>query len=143
MCSNEPANNSVLYDHKRAVNKNLILSIHGLEIFFKLICPFKRSYFIVAPAVVRPAEKIKISVNIFNKQWNDVIVKALVFTDEQEVVSGFQECSANIQNDIAMIVSLLLNIKLFQYSIFSNSKFQIRCQMHSDLLTISFESMVD
>ncbi len=60
----------------------------------------------MAPSVVRPAEKVTISVNIFQKQWKEVIVKALFFTDDQEIISGYQECWPNIQNKIAMIVSV-------------------------------------
>jgi hypothetical protein len=65
-----------------------------------------RSYLIVAPAVVRPDEKFHISVNIFNKQWNNTIVKALVFTDEQEISNGYQECSPSFLNTISIKVSL-------------------------------------
>jgi CD109 antigen len=59
---------------------------------------------IVAPRVVRPAEKIRISCTIMNKRWNNLIVKALIFTDEQEIVSGFQEFIPNVPNTIAMIM---------------------------------------
>jgi hypothetical protein len=61
---------------------------------------------IVAPRVIRPAEKIRISVNIMNKQWKNVIVKALIFTNEQEIVSGSEECIPNVQNTIGMIVKI-------------------------------------
>ena len=67
---------------------------------------------IVAPGVVRPAEKVRISCTIMNKHWNNLIVKALIFTDEQEIVSGYQEFIPNVPNSIAMIVTKNI-IKLF------------------------------
>lgn len=62
------------------------------------------SYMIVAPGVVRPAEKVRISCTIMNKHWHQLIVKALIFTDEQEIVSGYQEFIPNVPNTIAMIM---------------------------------------
>ncbi len=41
-----------------------------------------------------------------NKRWNNLIVKALIFTDEQEIVSGYQEFIPNVPNAIAMIVNI-------------------------------------
>jgi hypothetical protein len=61
---------------------------------------------IIAPGVVRPAEKVRISCTIMNKRWNNLIVKALIFTDEQEIVSGYQEFIPNVPNAIAMIVNI-------------------------------------
>ena len=58
----------------------------------------------VAPRVVRPAEKIRISCTIFNKRWQNLMVKALIFTNEQEIISGIQEFLPNVQNTIAMTV---------------------------------------
>lgn len=64
------------------------------------------SYLIVAPRSIRPAEKIKISCSIMNKYWNNMIVKALIFTDEQEIASGFQEILTNVPNTIALTVNI-------------------------------------
>lgn len=61
---------------------------------------------IVAPRSIRPAEKIKISCSIMNKYWNNMIVKALIFTDEQEIASGFQEILTNVPNTIALTVNI-------------------------------------
>ena len=58
----------------------------------------------MAPRVVRPAEKVRISCTIMNKQWNDLLVKALIFTDEQEITSGIQEVLPNVPNTISMMV---------------------------------------
>ena len=65
----------------------------------------------MAPGVVRPTEKIKISCTIMNKEWNNLIVKALIFTDEQEIASGVQEFLVNVPDTIAMLV----NIYIFSY----------------------------
>ncbi len=64
----------------------------------------------MAPRVIRPAEKIRISCTIMNKYWENIMVKALIFTDEQEIVSGVQEFLPNVPNIIAMVVS---EIKMF------------------------------
>ena len=66
---------------------------------------FHRSYIILAPRVIRPADKIKISCNIMNKYWNNIIVKALIFTDEQEIASGSQEFLINVPDIIPLAVS--------------------------------------
>jgi UDP-glucose 4-epimerase len=58
----------------------------------------------VAPRVIRPAEKIKISCSIMNKYWNNIMVKALVFTDDQEIASGYQEFLTNVPNTIAITI---------------------------------------
>ena len=62
------------------------------------------SYIIIAPRVVRPAEKIRINVNIMNKLWTELTVRSLIYTNEQEIVSRSQECTQNMQNTVAMIV---------------------------------------
>jgi hypothetical protein len=59
----------------------------------------------VAPRVVRPAEKVRISCMIMNKLWSNLMVKALIFTDEQEIVAGKQEFLPGVPNTIAMMVS--------------------------------------
>jgi len=41
-----------------------------------------------------------------NKYWNNMIVKALIFTDEQEIASGFQEILTNVPNTIALTVDI-------------------------------------
>ena len=60
------------------------------------------SYIILAPRVIRPADKVKISCTIFNKIWVNVIVKAIVFTDDDEIASGYQELMPFLQNTITM-----------------------------------------
>ncbi len=60
------------------------------------------SYLIVAPRVVRPSEKVRISCTIFNKLWQNLVVKALIFTNEHEVVSGTQELMPNVPATISM-----------------------------------------
>jgi hypothetical protein len=57
--------------------------------------------------VVRPAEKVKVTCTIMNKHWQNLIVKALIYTDEQEIVSGYQEFIPNVPNAIAMIVIII------------------------------------
>jgi hypothetical protein len=42
-----------------------------------------------------------------NKLWSNIMVKALIFTDEQEIVSGTQEFLPNVPNTIAMVVCSL------------------------------------
>ena len=37
-----------------------------------------------------------------NKYWNKIMVKALIFTDEQEIASGVQELIVNVPNTIAI-----------------------------------------
>jgi hypothetical protein len=54
------------------------------------------------PRVVRPAEKIRISCTIMNKLWTNLMVKALIFTDEQEIASGVQEFLPNVPNTIPL-----------------------------------------
>jgi hypothetical protein len=42
------------------------------------------------------------------------MVKALIFTDEQEIVSGVQEFLPNVPNIIAMVVSCTkMNIEIY------------------------------
>lgn len=65
------------------------------------------SYLIIAPRVIRPAEKIKISCSILNKQWYNIMVKAYIITDDQEIASGFQELIPNVPNTIALKVKNL------------------------------------
>jgi CD109 antigen len=59
---------------------------------------------VVAPRVVRPAEKIRISCTVLNKYWTNLKVKALIYTDEQEIVSGEQEFLPMVPNTIAMVM---------------------------------------
>jgi hypothetical protein len=42
---------------------------------------------------------------IMNKLWSNLLVKALIFTDEQEIVAGKQEFLPGVPNTIAMMVS--------------------------------------
>jgi len=58
----------------------------------------------VAPRVIRPAEKLKISCTIMNKYWDKIMVKALIFTQEQEIASGVQEFLTKVTNTIAIMV---------------------------------------
>ena len=52
------------------------------------------NYIIVAPRVIRPNEKIKISCRIFNKKWTNLTVKALIYNQMEEVASSsYQELS--------------------------------------------------
>jgi hypothetical protein len=39
-----------------------------------------------------------------NKEWNNIIVKALIYTDEHEITSGVQDFQTNMPNTIAMLV---------------------------------------
>jgi hypothetical protein len=39
-----------------------------------------------------------------NKYWNNIMVKALVFTDDQEIASGYQEFLTNVPNTIAITI---------------------------------------
>ena len=53
-----------------------------------------------------------------NKYWNNMIVKALIVTDEQEIVSGYQEMLINVPNTIALIVNiikLILKLKIYKF----------------------------
>ena len=59
---------------------------------------------IIAPKVIRPAEKIRISATILKKDWSNLKIKALIFTDEQEIASGFQDFIPNVPNTIVMQV---------------------------------------
>ena len=52
--------------------------------------------------MIRPAAKLIISCTIINKEWNDTIVKASIYTEEQEIVSGSQEFQPNIPNTISI-----------------------------------------
>ena len=63
------------------------------------------SYLIIAPRVIRPAEKIKISCSILNKEWSNIMVKAYIITDDQEITSGFQELIPNVPDTIALKVN--------------------------------------
>ena len=58
----------------------------------------------MAPRVVRPAEKVRVSCTIMNKLWTNLMVKALIFTDEQEIASGVQEFLPNVPNTIALVI---------------------------------------
>ncbi len=66
-----------------------------------------------------------------NKYWNNIMVKALIFTDEEEIASGVQEFQANQPGTIALIVIFsyhFFNISinfLFFSNILINSKIQI------------------
>lgn len=71
------------------------------------------SYIIVAPRVIRPAEKVQISVSIKNKLWDHIMVKALIYTSEQEIASGVQELTSNQPNNIAF--TMPNNIRHSQY----------------------------
>ena len=39
-----------------------------------------------------------------NKYWDKIMVKALIFTEEQEIASGVQEFLIKVTNTIAIIV---------------------------------------
>lgn len=62
------------------------------------------SYVIVAPGVVRPRDKVRISCTIMNNEWHNLFVKALIFTDEQEIASGYDEFIPNVSNTIALTI---------------------------------------
>ena len=47
-----------------------------------------------------------------NKYWDKIMVKALIFTDEQEIASGVQEFLTRVQNTIAIVV--MINRNLFK-----------------------------
>ena len=97
--------------------------------------PKNSSYIIVAPRVVRPAEKVRISCTILNKHWDNLIVKALIYTDEQEIVSGRQEFLANVPNTIAMIMPN--NIRQARYHLRVEGLLatgEIKFSNHSDLI---------
>jgi hypothetical protein len=59
---------------------------------------------IIAPRVIRPAEKIRISATILKEDWHQIRIKALIFTDEQEIASGMQDFIPNVPNTIVMQV---------------------------------------
>lgn len=95
------------------------------------------SYIIVAPRVVRPAEKVRISCTIMNKHWANLMVKALIFTDEQEIVSGIQEFLPNVPNTIAM--TMPNNIRSANYYLRVEGKLPTGETTFSDQKTIIFE----
>ncbi len=68
------------------------------------------SYLIVAPRVIRPAEKIRITATILRKDWPNILVKALIYTNEQEIASGIEEFLPNVQGAIVMQVSFCCHI---------------------------------
>ena len=95
------------------------------------------AYIIIAPKVVRPAERIRISCTIMNKHWKNLMVKALIFTDEQEVVSGIQEFLPNVPNSIAM--TMPNNVREGNYYLRVEGKLPTGETTFSDQKTIIFE----
>jgi hypothetical protein len=63
------------------------------------------SYLIVAPRVIRPAEKLRITATVMRKDWTNLLIKALIFTDEQEIASSTEQFLPYVQNTIVMQVS--------------------------------------
>ncbi len=76
-----------------------------------------RSYVIVSPRVVRPAEKIRISCTIFNARWTQphLTVKALIYTDEQEIVSASSDFLPRLPSYISM--KMPSNVRQANYSL--------------------------
>jgi hypothetical protein len=66
------------------------------------------SYVIVAPRVIRPAEKLRITATVMRKEWTSLMIKALIFTDEQEIASSTEQFLPYVQNTIVMQVGLRL-----------------------------------
>lgn len=61
---------------------------------------------IVAPRVIRPADKIRIFCTIINKHWQNTKVRALIYTDEQEISASEQILLPNIPSTLGMVVSI-------------------------------------
>ncbi len=95
------------------------------------------SYLIVAPRVIRPAEKIQISCSIMNKQWENILVKALIFTHEQEIASGVSEFLANQPGNIA--ITMPNNIRQGQYFLRVEGKLPTGEMKFSDVKPIIFQ----
>ncbi len=95
------------------------------------------SYIIVAPRVVRPAEKIQISCSIMNKLWDNILVKALIYTNEQEITSGVQEFITNQPGNIAM--TMPNNIRHDQYFLRVEGKLPTGEMKFSDVKPIIFQ----
>ena len=72
-----------------------------------------------------------------NKLWNNLIVKALIYTDEQEIVSGFQEFIPNVPNTIAMIMPN--NVRQGNYRLRIEGKLPTGEMTFSDERQIIFE----
>lgn len=54
-----------------------------------------------------------------NKKWSGIVVKALIFTNEQEIASARQEFIPNVPNIIPLKVGNLIN--LYHKSLFGIS----------------------
>ena len=46
-----------------------------------------------------------------NKYWDKIMVKALIFTEEQEIASGVQEFLTKVTNTIAIVVIIKIFFK--------------------------------
>ncbi len=81
--------------------------------------------------------KVQVSVSIQNRLWDHIMVKALIFTDEQEIASGVQELKAGQPNHIAF--TMPNNIRAGRYFLRVEGKLPTGEMKFSQVKAIEFQ----
>ncbi len=64
--------------------------------------PITPSYIILGPRLIRPAQIVSISVTILRKEWNPIMVKALISNDDMSVGSAEDLFMVNVPRSLKM-----------------------------------------
>jgi hypothetical protein len=81
--------------HRRQVSLNILTSQQAR-------IPITPSYIILGPRIVRPAQIVSISVTILRKEWSQLIVKALIATDDMAIASAEDIFMVNVPRSLEM-----------------------------------------
>ena len=59
----------------------------------------------MAPRVFKPSDQLQITCIIINKNWQSIIIKALLYTEFEEVAAGLQMIESGEPNTITLAVT--------------------------------------
>ena len=66
--------------------------------------PITPSYIILAPRLVRPAQIVSISITILRKEWNPIMVKALIANDDTAIAAAEDLMMVNVPRTLKMSI---------------------------------------
>jgi hypothetical protein len=91
-------------------NPSLNHSIHRRQISLNIVTsqrariPITPSYIILGPRIVRPAQIVSISITILRKEWNQMMVKALISNDDMAIASAEDLFMVNVPRSLQMSI---------------------------------------